>query len=71
MAKKVAAGIDKPERVLGMHYFSPVPSMQLLEIIPHAGTNEESMSKAFSVGIEDRFSAGLLTEHFCSWKQYS
>ena len=50
--EKVAAGIDKPERVLGMHYFSPVPSMQLLEIIPHAGTNEESMSKAFGVGIK-------------------
>jgi enoyl-CoA hydratase/long-chain 3-hydroxyacyl-CoA dehydrogenase len=50
--EKVAAGIDRPERVLGMHYFSPVPSMQLLEIIPHAGTNEESMSKAFGVGIK-------------------
>ena len=50
--EKVAAGIDKPERVLGMHYFSPVPSMQLLEIIPHAGTNQESMSKAFAVGIK-------------------
>ena len=50
--EKVAAGIDRPERVLGMHYFSPVPSMQLLEIIPHAGTNKESMSKAFGVGIK-------------------
>merc|ERR1719311_1240022 len=50
--EKVAAGIDKPERVLGMHYFSPVPSMQLLEIIPHAGTSKESMSKAFGVGIK-------------------
>ena len=50
--EKVAAGIDRPERVLGMHYFSPVPSMQLLEIIPHAGTNKESMSKAFAVGIK-------------------
>jgi len=48
----VAAGIAKPERVLGMHYFSPVPQMQLLEIIPHAGTNEESMAKAFAVGIK-------------------
>ena len=43
----VAAGIAKPERVLGMHYFSPVPQMQLLEIIPHAGTNDESMEQRF------------------------
>ena len=48
----VAAGIAKPERVLGMHYFSPVPQMQLLEIIPHAGTNDESMAKAFAGGIK-------------------
>ena len=35
-----------------MHYFSPVPSMQLLEIKKHTGTNKESMSKAFGVGIK-------------------
>ena len=49
---KVAAGVTKPERVLGMHYFSPVPQMQLLEIIPHAGTDPAAMAKAFAVGIK-------------------
>jgi enoyl-CoA hydratase/long-chain 3-hydroxyacyl-CoA dehydrogenase len=49
---KVAAGAAKPERVLGMHYFSPVPSMQLLEIIPHAGTDPKAMAAAFAVGIK-------------------
>jgi len=50
--RDVAAGIPNPERVLGMHYFSPVPSMQLLEIIPHAGTSDEALATAFAVGIK-------------------
>ena len=38
---KIAEGAARPERVIGMHYFSPVPAMQLIEIIPHAGTAPE------------------------------
>jgi enoyl-CoA hydratase/long-chain 3-hydroxyacyl-CoA dehydrogenase len=42
--------IKRPENIVGMHYFSPVPSMPLLEIIPHAGTSDEALATAFAVG---------------------
>lgn len=42
--------VKRPENIVGMHYFSPVPSMPLLEIIPHAGTSEEALATAFAVG---------------------
>ena len=33
-----------------MHYFSPVEKMPLLEIIKGDNTNEETLSKAISLG---------------------
>ena len=39
-----------PERVIGMHYFSPVEKMPLLEIIKGDDTNDETISKAISLG---------------------
>lgn len=46
----IAEGSKRPENIVGMHYFSPVPSMPLLEIIPHEGTSDTATATAFDVG---------------------
>ncbi|CEG37555.1 fatty acid oxidation alpha mitochondrial [Plasmopara halstedii] len=47
----IASACKRPENVIGMHYFSPVPSMPLLEIIRHAGTSDATASKALDLGL--------------------
>jgi len=47
---KIAVGAKRPENIVGMHYFSPVPAMPLLEIIPHDGTSDSASATAFEVG---------------------
>ncbi len=49
--RAIAEGAKNPERVLGMHYFSPVPKMPLLEIIRGDQTSDEAVATAFSYGV--------------------
>ena len=46
----IAAGAEHPERVLGMHFFSPVEKMPLLEVIPHEGTSARTVATAVRFG---------------------
>jgi enoyl-CoA hydratase/long-chain 3-hydroxyacyl-CoA dehydrogenase len=46
----IANAAKHPERVLGMHYFSPVSKMPLLEIIATKKTSKEALSLAVDVG---------------------
>lgn len=46
----IAKGAKRPEQIIGMHYFSPVPQMPLLEVIPHEGTTDMAKAAALEVG---------------------
>jgi 3-hydroxyacyl-CoA dehydrogenase/enoyl-CoA hydratase/3-hydroxybutyryl-CoA epimerase len=41
---KIAEGIDRPERVVGMHFFNPVEKMPLVEIIRGEKTSDHTVA---------------------------
>ncbi|MEO8200562.1 MAG: fatty acid oxidation complex subunit alpha FadJ, partial [Gemmatimonadota bacterium] len=47
---RIAADAIRPERVLGMHFFSPVEKMPLLEVIPTERTSAETIATAVEFG---------------------
>ena len=47
---QIAARARHPERVLGMHFFSPVERMPLLEVIPTEATNGDTIVTAVRFG---------------------
>ncbi len=39
---EIAAATNRPDRVIGMHFFNPVPAMKLVEVINGLSTSEET-----------------------------
>lgn len=42
---QIAAAAEAPDKVIGLHYFSPVEKMPLVEIVPHQGTSLETIER--------------------------
>jgi 3-hydroxybutyryl-CoA dehydrogenase len=54
---KLAAVTPQPERVIGMHFFNPVPVLPLVELVPSLLTAQVTVERA------DAFASGQLGKH--------
>jgi 3-hydroxybutyryl-CoA dehydrogenase len=45
----IAAGVPRPERVVGMHFFNPPALMRLVEIVPGEDSSEHALAEATEV----------------------
>ncbi len=45
----VGAMLRHPSRLVGLHFFNPAPAMKLVELIGHAGTSDDAMTRARNV----------------------
>ena len=43
---KLGAGTSRPERVLGLHFFNPVPVLPLVEVVRSIMTGDEALTRA-------------------------
>ena len=46
----IAAASGRPEKVIGMHFFNPVPIMKLLELVKHDDCSDDTISIAKQAG---------------------
>lgn len=71
---KIAAVTERPESVVGTHFFSPVPLMKLLELVRGRRTSDETLARARAFGdsigktciVVERDVAGFVTTRLIS-----
>ena len=59
---KLAAVTPQPQRVIGMHFFNPVPVLRLVELVPSLLTSAETVARA------EAFCIGQLNKHIVHCK---
>ena len=47
---KIGAATNRPDKVIGMHFFNPVPLMKLLEVVRGLATSDETTQAVIDVG---------------------
>ena len=48
---EIASATNRPDKVIGMHFFNPVPAMKLVEIIKGLATSEETKAKIVELSV--------------------
>src|SRR5215204_6555829 len=46
LVSAIAAGVPGPERVVGMHFFNPVPRMRLVELVAGDASSDAALERA-------------------------
>lgn len=49
---EIAASSGRADKVVGMHFFNPVPAMKLIEVIPGAETSDEAVQTVVDLSIK-------------------
>lgn len=76
---------DAADRVVGMHFFNPVPVMKLVEVIKGLATSEETVARTIALAehmgktpipandragfVSNRVLMPLINEAFCAWME--
>ncbi len=82
---KIGAATNCPERVVGMHFFNPVPVMKLVEVIKGLGTSDEVVTRTIKLAedlgktpliandragfVSNRVLMPLINEAFFAWME--